>query len=306
MPLKFHVLASGSSGNASVLEVDGFGLLIDFGLSPRELEPRMLQCGITWDNIHAVLLTHTHSDHWRPATLTHFAKLGLPIYCHRTHQNEFDQESRAFRALTAGKQFRHYEPGECLELHATCQCLPIELMHDGAWTCGFRFDGPDWSLAYATDLGSWQPKLARFFADVDLLALEFNHDVEMQMQSGRGPMLIRRVLGDRGHLSNEQAAALLCEIIKRSMPGRLQHLVQLHLSRDCNRPDLALSAARKALTKMRIELEILTADQDQTGTTIEVRKPPKSIRRRRPQFAPFVQPLLTFPEYSPHGTNGER
>jgi phosphoribosyl 1,2-cyclic phosphodiesterase len=292
MSFKFHVLASGSSGNASVIDAGGFGVLIDFGLSPNELAPRMQQCCVTWEDIHAVVLTHMHSDHWRPATLTHFAKLGLPIYCHPEHLDEFNQDTRAFRALTASKQFRSYDPGEWLILHDKCQVLPIELPHDGARTCGFRFDGPDWACGYATDLGCWTRALARAFADVDLLALEFNHDVEMQMQSGRSPLLIRRVLGDHGHLSNEQAAAFLCDILRRSGQRRLRHLVQLHLSRDCNRPDLALTAAEDALAKMGIDLEILTADQDQTGVTIQVRGRPNPAWRRRP----LVQPMLAFPE----------
>src|SRR5262245_29454538 len=151
MAVKFHVLASGSSGNACVLSVDGFGVLIDFGLSPRELAPRMRRCRLTWDDIHVVLLTHMHTDHWRAATLTHFAKLGLPIYCHEEHHHSFDHESRAMRALTTAKQFRWYEPGKMFELNARCRCLPIELPHDGGRTCGFRLDGGGWAIGYATD-----------------------------------------------------------------------------------------------------------------------------------------------------------
>src|SRR6266511_898022 len=204
MVVQFHVLASGSSGNACVVEAGGFGVLIDFGLSPRQLAPRMRRCGITWERIHAVVLTHPHTDHWQAATLTHLAKRGLPVYCHREHLDYLDQESRAFQALSAAKLFRHYEPSDRLALQPECACIPIALAHDGAMTCGFRFEGDDWAIGYAADLGSWTPALAKLLADVDLLALEFNHDVTMQLQSARSPMLIRRVLGDHGHLSNEQ------------------------------------------------------------------------------------------------------
>ena len=291
MSLHFHVLASGSSGNACVLEASGFGVLIDFGLSPRQLAPRMKRCGLSWNRIHAVLLTHPHSDHWQAATLTQIAKLQLPIYCHADHVNELNQDSRAFQALSAAKLIRHYVPGEPLSLHAECQCLPIELAHDGAMTCGFRFDGPSWALGYMADLGCWTPALAKRMADVDLLALEFNHDVAMQLQSGRHPTLIRRVLGDRGHLSNDQAADLLTEIVNRSEPGRVKHLVQLHLSRHCNRIELARSAALQALEKLGVEMPILTADQDQTGTTIDLSKRRRSARREA-----FVQATLLFGE----------
>ena len=270
MSFRFHVLASGSSGNACVLQSDGFGVLIDFGLSPRALAPRMRRCGIGWNDIHAVLLTHPHSDHWRPATLAHLAKLGLPIFCHREHQEHLDPASRASHALSEAGLFREYEPGERLRFQTGWDCLPIELAHDGPRTCGFRFEGRGWALGYLADLGSWTEQLAAKVADVDLLALEFNHDVPMQLGSGRHPTLIRRVLGDHGHLSNDQAADLLSEIVKRSERGRLRHLVQLHLSQHCNRADLAHATALRALERLDAEIAIFTAHQEQTGKTIRV------------------------------------
>src|SRR5262249_58433243 len=91
-------------------------------------------------------------------------------------------------------------------------------------------------------------ELADALADVDLLALEFNHDVGLERSSGRSPYLIARVLGEEGHLSNEQAANLLREVLRRSPPGRLRQLVQLHLSRECNRPHLAPETAQWGLT----------------------------------------------------------
>ena len=99
------------------------------------------------------------------------------------------------------------------------------------------------ALAYAADLGSWQDDVARRLADVDLLALEFNHDVYLQRSSGRSPRLIARCLGDHGHLSNVQAAALVRHVLTLSEPGRLRHVVQLHLSRDCNRPGAGRAGA---------------------------------------------------------------
>ena len=138
MSVRFHVLASGSSGNACVLDVGGFGVLVDFGLPPRRLTPRMQRCRVTWDDIHAVVLTHTHSDHLNATTVSHLAKLRLPIYCHAEHLDGFNRESRAFAALESAGLLRHYEPGERLQLHADCACVPIALAHDGAQTTGFR------------------------------------------------------------------------------------------------------------------------------------------------------------------------
>src|ERR1041385_7188314 len=74
----FHVLASGSAGNACLLDADGFGILIDFGLPPAALLPRLRKARLSWDHIDAVVLSHTHTDHWKPTTLSQFAKLRVP------------------------------------------------------------------------------------------------------------------------------------------------------------------------------------------------------------------------------------
>jgi phosphoribosyl 1,2-cyclic phosphodiesterase len=289
MPVQFHILASGSAGNACVLDVGGFGVLLDFGLSPRQFAPRMKRCRVAWERIHAVLLTHAHTDHWQAATLAHFAKLRLPIYCHAEHATAFNQESRAFTALSAAGLIRHYEHGERLQLHTDCQCVPIPVQHDGTMTCGFRFEGNGWAVGYAADLGCWTPELARQLADVDLLALEFNHDVAMQLASGRHPLLIRRVLSDWGHLSNEQGASLFAEVLRLSRPGRVQHLVQLHLSRQCNRPALAHTAARQVLERLGLDMTIHTTEQEQAGPSITLGEAQMGLREPA-----FVQRMLPF------------
>src|SRR5262245_15662592 len=80
MPLQFTVLASGSGGNASLIDADGFGVLLDVGLGPRQLAARLAAAGADWKHVHAVLLTHTHSDHWNETTLNHLLKLKIPLY----------------------------------------------------------------------------------------------------------------------------------------------------------------------------------------------------------------------------------
>jgi hypothetical protein len=109
-----------------------------------------------------------------------------------------------------------------------------------------------------------------------------------------------RVLGDRGHLSNVQAAELLREILRRSEPGRPRHLVQLHLSRQCNRPAMAADAARVALKEMRAEVHVHTAAQDSVGPTLTAGEEIQSlhVRTRRPlrkkaaTESIYCQPLL--------------
>jgi hypothetical protein len=168
-------------------------------------------------------------------------------------------------------------------------CRPLPVRHDGGATFGFWFEGPkDFfgqpaRLAYLADLGSWTPQLAQALADVDLLALEFNHDVQLEYASGRSPRLIARVLGDEGHLSNVQAAALLGEVVSLSAPGRLRQVVQLHLSRECNRPALAAEAARAVLAGLPVPIQLYTASQDEPCATLVVGEPTVAKRTPRPR-----------------------
>src|SRR5215471_11676617 len=85
MALRVTVLASGSSGNATFVEANESGLLLDIGLGPRDLAGRMEQIGVSWDDVRAVLLTHTHTDHWNERTLTHLCRRQIPLYCHGNH-----------------------------------------------------------------------------------------------------------------------------------------------------------------------------------------------------------------------------
>lgn len=287
MPLQFTVLASGSGGNASLLESDGFGVLIDLGLGPRQLAGRLAAVGASWHRVHAAVLTHTHGDHWKERTLAHLLQRGIPLYCHPEHAGYLRHYSPAFTGLVLRKLVRHYETGKPLELAAGLCCRPLEVCHDSGMTCGFRFDGPrsffgqPSALAYVADLGCWKPDLVEGVLDVDLLALEFNHDVGLERSSGRPWHLVKRVLGDRGHLSNAQAAALLAEVLRRSRPGRLRHLVQLHLSRDCNRPELAAAAARSVLAGRPDPVQVYTACQDRPGPTVVLGFPGGGARGER-------------------------
>src|SRR5438132_7133185 len=274
MALHFTVLASGSSGNASLLEADGFGVLIDAGLGPRQLAQRLTAVGRSWRRVHAVVLTHTHGDHWRGRTFAYLARHGIPLYCHAEHVNDLIAESVAFCDLSDLDLVRFYEPDVTIALAPCLRLRPFAVSHDGGATCGFRFDGPTdffgagWALAYVADLGAWPRQLVERLCDVDVLAVEFNHDVVMERRSGRPRSLINRVLSAYGHLSNEQAAALVSEIVRRSERGRLRHLVQLHLSRECNRPSVARAAVGALMTEHGFAVH--TARQDRPGPRLRL------------------------------------
>lgn len=250
--MRFTVLASGSSGNASLLESEGQGVLIDAGLGPRQLQARLEAAARSWRHIRAVVLTHVHCDHCNERTLAWLHERRIRLFCHREHGRVLARTREAFHKLHADGLIYEYETSVPFAPIPGLRAVPVPLRHD-EFTCGFRFEGPEdlfgscAALGYICDLGSWDDGLVHNLRDVDVLALEFNHDVQLQQNSGRPRSLIRRVLGAHGHLSNEQASELLCAVIRRSQPGRLRHVVQLHLSRDCNRRNLALAAARQAV-----------------------------------------------------------
>src|SRR5262249_9583635 len=139
-------------------------------------------------------------------------------------------------------------------LTATGLCVePIRLRHDGGPTFGFRVEVAAErrerlvSIGYLADTGSWSESMAECLGDGDVLGVEFNHDVVMEKTSGRPRALMERNLGAQGHLSNGQGAELVGAVLRRSRRGALRYVVLLHLSQQCNRPGLALQAAREAV-----------------------------------------------------------
>jgi phosphoribosyl 1,2-cyclic phosphodiesterase len=247
--------------------VDGFGLLIDAGIGPRKLASLLHKVGAGWPEVDAVILTHTHADHWNDRVLGRLSKLGIPFYCHREHQPRLSRMGDGFLQLRSAKLVRYYREDEPLEFSNGLICQAIPVKHDSGATFGFRFeqkpslfDGA-WAMGYASDLGTWDEKIAEAFANVDVLALEYNHDEHLQKTSRRPWQLIERVMSDQGHLSNHQAALLTAEILNRSVPNRLHSLIQLHLSRDCNRPHLARESAETVLKALSHPCEVHTASQ---------------------------------------------
>lgn len=288
MSARFAVLSSSSSGNASVLDVDGHGILVDFGIGPRNLGKLLESIQVTWNRVKAVVLTHLHSDHWNRATLKLLARTGTPLWCHVDHAADLGRQSDAFVKLHDAGLVRQYQANSPFDL-GSCVCTPLPLWHD-VTTFGFRFDCPakSWAMAYAADLGTWAGDLAERLADVDLLAIEFNHDVEMELSSSRAERLIERVLGDSGHLSNEQAAKLLAEALRRSSPGRLRHVVPLHLSRECNHPELVRAVAEEVRDRHRARFTIHPAHHSTPTPWFHLAAAAQSRRSTQPDlFAHF-------------------
>jgi phosphoribosyl 1,2-cyclic phosphodiesterase len=290
MGLRFAALASGSSGNAAHIQADGIGLLIDLGVGARALAERLGQVGASLQATAASLLTHTHGDHVGDSSLAALGRHGVPLFCHAGHRDQL-RRFKAFDALEASGLVREYDERPFLA-PGGFRVEPIPLSHDGGPTFGFRIEaregrlGRPSAVGYVADTGCWTESVADVLAEVDLLGVEFNHDVELQRASGRSWHLIRRNLGEWGHLSNEQGAGLLAEVLRRSSRAGPRRVVLLHLSQQCNRPEIALSAARGAVrgTGRRISLHVATPGG--WTSSLEVVAP----RRRASTLAPSLFP----------------
>jgi phosphoribosyl 1,2-cyclic phosphodiesterase len=259
----FATLGSGSSGNAAYVEAAGRGLMVDCGLEAGDLTQRLRCLGRSWNFVQSVVLTHVHSDHWHETVLAELLVRRIPLWLHRYHIVALRSRSEYLWLLERNQLLREYHAGRWFMPVVGCRMLPIEVPHDSRPTFAFRVavlrqqEAVAW-LGYAADFGSASPALVEALTNVDLLAVEFNHDVQLQRSSGRPWYLIRRVLSDQGHLSNGQAAELVEQVLERSR--RLpRYLVQLHLSEDCNRPELAIQSVRPVIERYCPSARLITA-----------------------------------------------
>jgi phosphoribosyl 1,2-cyclic phosphodiesterase len=236
MSLSLSILASGSSGNCSVLRSPRGVVLIDCGIGPRTTAGRMKDLGVCVADVRAICLTHLDSDHFNRVWVSQIIRNEITVFC---HENRIDElvilagGSPEFAGRVQPFNGHPFEPVPGAELSA------IRLHHDEEGSHGFLAESSGIRIGYATDLGHVEERLIRHFAGVGLLAIESNYDPQMQLSSDRPWFLKRRIMGGKGHLSNEQALAAVrkildqAEIIGRALP---RHIVLLHRSRQCNCP----------------------------------------------------------------------
>lgn len=284
MSLELCILASGSLGNATVLRAPAGAMLIDAGIGPRVTSQRLANTGVRIADLAAVCLTHLDRDHfsfnWLPTLVRH----GIRIFCHA------DKADTVMRAAARDllDDVRHLlSPfdGQPFSPLPGVQFDPIPLAHDQTGSHGFVIDGFDYRIGYATDLGHVPTHLLDRFRDLNCLAIESNYDVAMQQASPRPFFLKRRIMGGKGHLSNDQALAAIRQILDRAQATRTplpDHIVLLHCSRQCNCPDLVRALFCK---DRRVAPRLTLADQFH---------PTPWLRRRSLRPATGEQLLLTF------------
>jgi phosphoribosyl 1,2-cyclic phosphodiesterase len=254
MSVQFCFLASGSSGNCTVVRTPAGVVLIDAGIGPRTAATRMRGTGVCPADVAAICLTHLDRDHFNLNWVDMAVRRGIAIFCHRSRVGDL---SRLAGNAEFAKLLRPF--GESpFELVRGVSCEGVPLAHDAEGSHGFVIEGFGCRAGFATDLGHVPEHLLARFNAVNLLALESNYDPEMQRASERPRFLKQRIMGGRGHLSNQQAFAAVRAILDRA--GRLpDHIVLLHRSRQCNCPKLLRALFER---DARIAPRLTLAEQD--------------------------------------------
>ncbi len=236
MSIRFASLGSGSSGNATVICAEETIILLDCGFSVKETAKRLERIGLTLAQLSAVVVTHEHGDHIKgvPALVR---KLGIPVY-----MTPGTYHSRDLGRIPDLQLIHNYQSFSVGAIHVT----PVAVPHDAREPAQFVFSCQNKILGVLTDFGSITSHVIEAYSGCDALLLEANHDRTMLAYGSYPQSLKARVAGPWGHLSNEQAVALLEEVDT----SNLQHLVVGHISEKNNSLDrvkLAMSKISKNL-----------------------------------------------------------
>src|SRR2546423_12599342 len=255
------MLGSGSAGNSALVSTNHCRILIDGGLSARQIIVRLEQCGVAREQLDGLLLTNEHGDTVAGLEVLS-GKFAIPIYCN-------SQTAEVIRCFGLGehKNWRIFRTGgEFTICDVTVQTFPVP--HDAVEPVGFAFHAGGRGLGFITDLGYATKMLVERLREVHTLVIETNHDEKLLQNDPHRPWPVKqRIMSRHGHLSNEAAAS----VIEQLLPGKIERVVLGHLSRDCNTPTLACAAVRGLLEKCaRHDLEVYCATQAEVSPRFRI------------------------------------
>lgn len=246
------MLGSGSAGNSALIATDHCRLLVDGGLSARQLVLRLELCGVKPNELDGVLLTHEHGDHVCGLEVL-CRKFRIPIFC-----NALTAEAIRYGSLGEHRNWRIFRTGAPFTIcDITVESFSVP--HDAVEPVGYTFHAGASALGYITDLGHATRLTIERLRQVQTLVIETNHDEKLLQNDPHRPWPVKqRIQSRHGHLSNAAAAAVVAQLL----PGKIGRVVLGHLSRDCNSPELAAGTVRAELEKCgRSDIEIFCAAQ---------------------------------------------
>jgi phosphoribosyl 1,2-cyclic phosphodiesterase len=256
--MRINPLASGSSGNSFLVQCNGSAVLVDAGLSAKQLCLRLETIGVDPKSLKGILVSHGHSDHVKGVGVLS-RKYKLPVWMNKSTWAVVKGSVGSVHRLEI------FETGKVF-CAAGFKVHPFSVPHDCADPVGFRLSMGSARLGIATDLGTATGLVATLLTGVQVVVLESNHDPQMLMDGPYPWELKQRVRGRLGHLSNPDSAKLL----QRIFSDELQTVILAHMSETNNRAELALDCAQTSLREfLNQNGKICCARQDEVGPAIE-------------------------------------
>ena len=229
-------IASGSSGNCIYAGTDDCHLLVDAGISGKRIEAGLNEIGLKTCEMDGILVTHEHIDHIKGLGVV-ARRYGIPMYM-TAGTRDWILRSKALGEVDESL-FRTVKAEENFAIK-DLEITPLAVSHDAAEPVAYRMRQGMKKMAVLTDLGTWDERLVAELQGLDALVLEANHDVRM-LETGVYPYpLKRRIMSDRGHLSNEHSGQLLGLLLH----DHFQTVMLGHLSKVNNYPELAREAVK--------------------------------------------------------------
>jgi phosphoribosyl 1,2-cyclic phosphodiesterase len=244
------LLCSGSSGNSTLVQSDGSGILVDAGLSCRELDRRLSLFGVEPTQIEAVVLTHEHTDHTRGARrfcIDH----GIPAFGTRGTLALTPLEDVHTTVIKQGQSFRI----------GILSVKPFSVRHLAAEPVALAVSLGSRKVGIASDLGTVTPSVVHEMSESDLMLVEANYDENMLLSGDYPEFLKRAIRGNYGHLSNEDAATLSLKAASEVT----KNVVLVHLSRDNNTPEKALEIVEDRILRGRHRPNVQVTEHGSTG-----------------------------------------